>query len=138
MIIVDTNILSEFTRIAPSDAVVSWFAAQNADELWTTAVTEAEMLVGLAQLPSGRRKNELALAIEKVLGIFGHRILPFDRDAAQQLPAIVIERRSAQLQTKEADGLIAAITRAHRATLATRNTADFEHCGISIVNPWTL
>lgn len=137
MIIVDTNILSEFTRASPAEDVVSWFASQNADELWTTAVTEAEMLIGLALLPDGRRRNELALAIEKVLSIFGHRILPFDREAAQQLPVIVIERRSAKLQTKEADGFIAAITRAHRATLATRNTADFEHCGINIVNPWT-
>ena len=32
---------------------------------------------------------------------------------------------------------IAAIARSRRAALATRNTSDFDHCGLRIINPWT-
>ncbi|HEY1708843.1 MAG TPA: type II toxin-antitoxin system VapC family toxin [Rhizomicrobium sp.] len=138
MIILDTNVLSEFTRAVPAPMLVAWFGSQDVTGLWTTTITEAEMLVGLALLPTGRRKNELSLAVEKLFGGFDQRILPFDRNAARELPAIVTQRRSARLQTRDADGQIAAIARAHDAAVATRNISDFEHCGIRIINPWTL
>ena len=35
------------------------------------------------------------------------------------------------------DAMIAAIARSHGAAVATRNTADFEHCGIPTINPWS-
>jgi predicted nucleic acid-binding protein len=136
MIILDTNVLSEFTHKIPVRAVLSWFERQNLEELWTTAITEAEMLAGLALLPNGRRKDELARSIANVLGLFEYRILPFDRDAAARLPEVAVERRLARLKTHEADGFIAAIARAHNATLATRNVRDFAHCGIKVIDPW--
>ena len=36
----------------------------------------------------------------------------------------------------EADCQIAAIARASDAAVATRNGADFEHCGIALIDPW--
>ena len=36
----------------------------------------------------------------------------------------------------QADAQIAAIASLYRAILATRNTPDFEDCGIRLVNPW--
>ncbi len=33
---------------------------------------------------------------------------------------------------------IAAIARTREATVATRNTSDYEGCGIELINPWTF
>ena len=137
MIVVDTNVLSEFMRAVPAPAVISWLGRQNLRALATTAITEAELLLGEALLPLGKRRNELALAIEKVLGMFADRILPFDRDAARQLPAVFVQRRAAGFEFKDADGRIAAIARVHGAAIATRDTIDFMHCGVDVINPWT-
>jgi len=137
MIVVDTNVLSELVRPNPHKQVAAWFGAHRADELWTTAMTEAEMLIGLAVMPQGRRKSELQSAIAHVIDGFEDRILAFDRDAAQQLPAVYLERRTAKLEPKFVDSQIAAIARVHGAAVATRDVGDFEHSGVKIINPWT-
>jgi len=49
----------------------------------------------------------------------------------------VAARDAAGLPISQFDAMIAAIARSHRAAVATRNTADFERCGIQVINPWT-
>lgn len=137
MIIVDTNVLSEFMRPTPAAAVTNWLAQQDGDQLWTTTITEAELLVGAAGLPQGKRKVDLERNIDATLSRFGHRILPFDRDAARQLAEVFAERRAKRLDMKLADGQIAAIARAYGAPVATRDIDDFAHTGVSVINPWT-
>lgn len=137
MIILDTNVISELTKSLVSEHVAAWLAAQDPLELATTTVNEAELLVGIAMLPSGRRKNDLERETIGFLNYLGSRILPFDRDAAKQFPLVALQRRSARCATDLADGQIAAIARIYGATVATRNTSDFEHSGIRLVNPWT-
>lgn len=137
MIIVDTNVLSEFMRPAPAAAVTIWLGRQDSEELWTTTVTEAELLVGAAILPEGKRKAELERNIDATLSRFGRRVLTFDRDAARQLAVVFSKRRAQRLDMKLADGQIAAIARAYGATVATRDIEDFAHTGVSIINPWT-
>jgi toxin FitB len=137
MIVIDTNVISEFTRPTTSDRVSNWFRRQSTGDLYTTAITEAELSVAYAVMPSGRRRDELARATEILLKTFGDRVLPFDRAAAREFSGIVVERRAAGRNTKEADGLIAAIVKANGALIATRNVDDFTHCGLTIINPWT-
>ena len=137
MIILDTNVISELTRSLVSEPVAAWLAAQDPLELATTTVTEAELLVGIAMLPNGRRKTDLERETASFLDYLGARILPFDRDSAKLFSLVALQRRSARLATDLADGQIAAIARRHGATVATRNTADFEHSGIKLINPWT-
>jgi predicted nucleic acid-binding protein len=137
MIILDTNVISEFTRPLVSERVEAWLAEQDALELATTTVTEAELLVGIAMLPNGRRKTDLERETASFLYHLASRILPFDRDAAQLLPLVALQRRAARLATDQADGQIAAIARLHGAAVATRNVTDFEHSGIRLINPWT-
>jgi predicted nucleic acid-binding protein len=137
MIIVDTNVLSELVRPHPDERVTAWFGAHGVEELWTTATTEAEMLIGLAVMPAGRRKAELQSAIATVLASFESRILPFDRDAARELASVYLERRMAGREPKFVDSQIAAIARVHGSAVATRDVDDFEHSGIDIINPWT-
>jgi predicted nucleic acid-binding protein len=137
MIILDTNVLSEVFRPDPSDAVIAWLGAQEPLSVFITAITQAEVLDGLEVLPDGKRRKRLFEAIEKVLvEEFLGRILSFDEDAARLYPKIVSGRNALGRPISQFDAMIAATTLARRATLATRNTSDFEHCGIRIVNPW--
>lgn len=137
MIILDTNIISELTRQAPEPRVVSWLDSLPAEEVSTTAVTAAELLYGVARVPAGRRKRELAAAVRGLLGDeLRDRILPFDEHCASRYADIVCGRETVGRPIGVADAQIAAICRTAEATLATRNTDDFSGTGIELINPW--
>lgn len=137
MIILDTNIISELTRQAPEPRVVSWLDSLPGEEVGTTAVTAAELLYGVARMPAGRRKRELAAAVRGLLGDeLRDRILPFDEHCASRYADIVCGRETLGRPIGVADAQIAAICRTAEATLATRNTADFSGTGIELINPW--
>ncbi|MEX2304154.1 MAG: type II toxin-antitoxin system VapC family toxin [Bryobacterales bacterium] len=137
MIILDTNVLSELLKPSPSRTVLTWFAKQPPLHLFTTTITQAEILYGLELLPGGRRRNALHTAIEAIFAEdFSGRILPFDSDAARAFPGIVARRRALGRPIAQSDAQIAAIAKARNAAVGTRNTADFEHCGVAVVDPW--
>ena len=133
MIVLDTNVLSEVMRPSPAASVAQWMGSKGADELFTTAVTEAEILLGVRILHDGQRK----LALEKrVFSLMAGRILPFDSPAAQAFAEIVAERRAAGRPIMEFDAQIAAISRSRGMALATRNVCDFDDTGITVIDPW--
>ena len=137
MVVVDTNVVSELMRLTPDPAVMAWFSKQNSAELYLTAVTEAELRAGAAILPAGRRRDRLAAEVDAMVREdFAGRVLPFDSVAARAYGAIAAARRSLGRPILEADCQIAAIARATSAAIATRNRADFEHCGIALIDPW--
>ena len=138
MVVIDTNVVSELMRLTPEPAVMTWFSAQDSAELYLTAVSEAELRAGAAVLPAGRRRERLAAEVDAVVREdFAGRVLPFDSAAARAYAAIAASRRSMGRPILEADCQIAAIARARDAAVATRNGADFEHCGIAVIDPWT-
>jgi len=105
--------------------------------LFTTTITEAELLYGIALLPDGRRRRSLEAVVRQLLSAqFAGRILPFDSAAAREFADIAATRRNAGRPIGEADGRIAAIARSRGAILATCNIADFADCGIAIIDPW--
>lgn len=137
MIILDTNVISELLRPAPAQNVEAWLGGQNGTEVYLTTITEAELRYGVSILPPGKRREALAVAIDGILNDdFAARILPFDREAAAAYALIAAERRTAGRPIAQFDCQIAAIGRSRGATVATRNVADFEGTGISIVDPW--
>ena len=139
MIILDTNVLSELLRPAPAGQVERWLAAQEGTKVYFTTVGEAELRLGLAILPAGKRRAALTTVIEGLLDEdFRDRILPFDRPAARAYATIAAERRAAGRPISQFDCQIAAIARAREATVATRNTSDYEGCGIELIDPWTF
>jgi predicted nucleic acid-binding protein len=137
MILLDTNVVSELMRPAPSEAVLAWFAAQQASDLYLSAIGEAELRRGAAMLPEGKRRAQLMAAIDAMLTEdFTGRILAFDSSAAQAFVMVFLERRAAGRPISSADCQIAAIARARHAAIATRNTADFAGCGLAVIDPW--
>ncbi len=138
MILLDTNILSELMRSTPEKGVETWLDDQSDASVFISAITEAELRYGVALLPAGKRRSALTAVIEDMLRQdFTGRILPFDSAAAVAFAEIASNRRQAGRPIAQADAQIAAIARSRGAALATRNVADFEDCGIDVVNPWT-
>ena len=137
MVVIDTNIVSELMRAAPSAEVLAWMDDRPPRELFVTAVTEAEVRTGIALLPEGRRRRGLAEACERAFGnLFAGRVLPFDSDAARAYAEIAAARRVLGRPVSQADGQIAAIARSRGMAVATRNIRDFEDMGIEVFDPW--
>lgn len=137
MILLDTNVLSEVLRPTPSSRVRAWMAAQPAASLFTTAITEAEMLYGVASMASGRRRRSLADAIAAIFREdFAGRVLPFDSAAAAAFAEISAARRKSGRPISAFDAQIAAIARSRGADIATRDVTDFEGCAVAVINPW--
>lgn len=138
MILLDTNVLSEFMRPQPSAQVVAWLDEQPASEVWTSAVSRAEIELGLSLMPAGKRQASLSLAALAMFDEdFAGRCLPFDEVAASHYARIVSARSRMGRPIGVEDAQIAAIALAHRMRLATRNTRDYEHIdGLSVVDPW--
>lgn len=137
MILLDTNVMSELMRAAPGPQVSAWVAEQQLSAAGTTAVTAAELRAGIAVMPNGRRRANLEDTLDEVLLTFRGRVLPFDQAAATDYGDVIARRRTAGRPIGALDAQIAAICRVHRATLATRNTKDFEGLDLELIDPWT-
>ncbi|MGH3500560.1 MAG: type II toxin-antitoxin system VapC family toxin [Nocardioidaceae bacterium] len=139
MIILDTNVVSELTKQVPEAAVLNWLDSLPAEDVATTAITAAEVLYGAARLPAGRRKTALATAVRGLINEdFMGRVEPFDTAAAEAYALLVTGREQLGRPIAAADAQIAAICRAQRAALATRNIRDFQDTGIELINPWRI
>jgi toxin FitB len=137
MLILDTHVIAEIMQALPSACVQEWWAQQPSSELFTTTVTVAEILYGIELLARGKRREKLLAEAEAMFAQdFAGRILPFDEEAARAFREIAAGRRGQGRPIAEFDAQIAAIARSRRAILATRNTADFEGCGVRLRNPW--
>jgi len=135
--LLDTNVVSELMRPAPEAAVLSWINRQAADTLWLNSVVVSELLYGIARLPDGKRRAQLAQTVQAMLGEdFSGRVLPFDLDAAVVYADLVAMRERQGLAIDIADAQIAAMCLAHGATLVTRNTKHFDGLGLTLINPW--
>ncbi len=136
MIVVDTNVVSELMRPSPSPALRAWVSRQAAGDLYTTAVTVAEIRYGLERLSSGRRKDRLRAAADEVFAALSEFVLPFDAAAAVHYARIARHRDDAGLPIGGFDAQIAAICCARGAAMATRNIKDFAETGVEVINPW--
>ena len=137
MFLLDTNVLSALMMMQPPPEIAAWVSAQPDDLLFTAAVCQAEILAGLAILPEGRRRAELAAAAQAMFSEdFEARVLPFDTLAAQDYADMYAACRSAGRPAAALDLMIAAIARVNGASVVTRNVADFEASGVQVINPW--
>ena len=136
--ILDTNVVSEPMRPSPSPAVLAWLSeSHERGRLFVTTITVAEILFGIELLPRGKRRDQMLAQAEAAFAEdFAGRVMAFDEDAARAFPEIAVRRRAQGKPISDFDAQIAAIARSRDAILATRNTADFEGCGLRLVNPW--
>lgn len=137
-VLLDTNVLSELMRPRPEAQVLAWFARQPEGSFYVSAITRAEILLGIALLPAGKRRHALAQAAEQMFAEdFAARCLPFDADAAAEYALLVATRSQRGRAISTEDGQIAATALSNGLPLATRNTKDFaDIAGLILLNPW--
>lgn len=139
MIILDTNVISEIAK-GPAKAaapVADWFRRVDRHLVYVTTVALAELWNGVALLPEGRRRRELADTTETlIVSIFADRILIFDEDAARAFAVVCSTRTRLGLAAKAMDMQMAAIAHVRDMSVATRDIKDFERCGVPLINPW--
>lgn len=139
-ILLDTNVLSELMRPQPDVQVLVWFDLNTVAKYYTSAVTKAEILLGISLLPAGKRQTRLANAAAEMFSEeFAGRCLPFDEQSAKIYAELVAERTRAGHPISTEDAQIAAIALSNHLCLATRNGKDFNGIsGLIVVNPWEV
>jgi predicted nucleic acid-binding protein len=137
VIVLDSNVVSELMRSRPHPGVVAWLDAQAPGDLCLCSVVAAELMFGVARLPDGERKRQLAQAMTTMLEEdFAGQVLPFDLAAASVYAAMAAQRERGGQPIALADAQIAATCLAHGASLATRNTRPFAGLELELICPW--
>jgi predicted nucleic acid-binding protein len=137
MYLLDTNVISETIAPRPEPRVIAWFSTVAQEELFIPVVAKAELLFGVLVLPSGRRREALSAMIDAWFEPYeGGAILPFTTREARTYAAIVADRRAHGRPVRELDAQIAAIAATQNLAVVTRNVADFDGCGVPVINPW--
>lgn len=138
MFILDTNVLSAMMHRARVPQVAAWVDGQDEERLFTTALSHAEIFSGLAIMADGRRRRDFEKTAHEMFEEFEGRVLPFDIDAASAYTDLFAIRRAMGRPTAPFDLMIASIARSQKADVVTRNTVDFEGCGLTLINPWEV
>jgi predicted nucleic acid-binding protein len=137
--LLDTNIISNVTRPAPSESLVAWMSEQSDEDLFISSLTVAEIQRGILEKPSGKKRKELEQwfsGSEGPQALFSGRVLPFDEKAALIWAKLMADGRAAGRQRNALDMVIAAVAEANGCVLVTDNEKDF--AGIKVINPIRL
>ena len=134
--LIDTNIISNATKPAPSESLVQWMAEQYDDDLFISSLTVAEIRRGILELPRGKKRDRLDAWFASSEGpqlLFDGRVLPFDEKAALVWARLMSEGRAAGRPRGDLDMIIAATAEANGCTVVTDNEKHF--LGIEVLNP---
>ena len=136
--LLDTNVVSEWTKPRPDAGVVQWLAEADEDRVFLSVVTVAEVRYGIERMPMGARRERLNswLTVELPRRFEG-RILLVTPEVADGWGKVMAQGRAVGRPISAMDALIAATASQHELSLVTRNVSDFEAFDIPVVNPWS-
>ena len=135
--LLDTNVLSEPTRIQPDTRVLRWLHDLDEDRAFISVISLAEIRRGVSLLDVGRRREALSDWLSYELPQrFEGRLLPVDGPIAFAWGDLMANAKRAGRGLAAMDGFLASTAIAHDLTLATRNTKDFDGLGVRLIDPW--
>jgi predicted nucleic acid-binding protein len=136
--LLDTNVVSEWTRPRPDAGGVTWLAELDEDRAFISVITLAELRHGIERMPAGARKARLDEWLVNQLPLrFEGRVLVVDTEIAGAWGCMMALGQSRGRPPGPMDAFMAATAQRHGLTLVTRNVPDFDALGIDIFNPWT-
>ena len=137
MILLDTNVISEVMKSAPSPRVLAWLNDHPTNLLFVSTITIAEISYGIHILPQSKRRALLETRFEQFMTqAFSGRMLAFSETCARIYGQLMGHQKEAGKPLSICDGQIAAIALANNTSIATRNTKDFKYCGVELINPF--
>jgi toxin FitB len=130
--LLDTNVVSEIRR-GRDPHVRAWANGVEDIDLHLSVMTLGEIRKGIELLRSRDRAQAHVFAdwLCELHTRFAERIVPIDAAVAEEWG-----RLNASAPRNTVDSLIAASARVRGLTVVTRNTGDFEDCGVVLINPW--
>lgn len=134
--LLDTNIISNFTKPEPSESLIAWMAEQSDKDLFIASLTVAEIRRGILEKPAGKRRDQLDAWFSGPQGpqaLFAGRVLPFDEKAGLAWAELMAAGKLSGRPRSVLDAIIAATATANDCIVVTDNERDF--AGIEIVNP---
>ena len=135
--LLDTTVVSEWTKPRPDADLVAWLAEADEDRIFISVITIAELRHGIERLPAGARRRRLdAWLTEQVPLRFEERLLAVDAETAHVWGRVMAQGQAAGCPPSTMDAFIAATVLRHDMTLVTRNASDFEPLGVRLINPW--
>jgi toxin FitB len=135
--LLDTCVLSEFTRRQPAQQVIRWLDQMDEEKLYLSVITVGEIQHGIERLPASHRKTELLVWLnDGLLQRFAQRILPLDSPTMFLWGSLSARMEQAGQPMGVMDSLIIATALHHHLIIATRNVTDFQPCGVQVTNPW--
>lgn len=134
--LLDTNIISNIIKPAPSPSLLAWMSDQADEDLFIAALTVAEIWRGIVEKPAGKRRQQLETWFtgpEGPQALFSGRIMPFDENAALIWGELMATGKAQGRPRSALDAIIAATAIANRCMVVTDNEKDFH--GIESLNP---
>jgi len=131
--LVDANVLSEVTRPQASAQAIQWLRDHEA-EFVVNPIVLGEIEYGIGLTPSARKRAELQKWFED--GLRRLRVLDIDSGTASTWAELLVSLRKKGKAMPVKDSLIAASALQHKLTIVTRNTTDFQHAGVKLVDPF--
>jgi len=135
--LLDTCVLSEFTRRKPEEKVIRWVDMIEEEKLFLSAITIGEIQRGIERLPASHRKTDLRVWMNNgLVDRFGQRILYLDTQTMLIWGALTARMEVAGQPMSVMDSMIAASAFQNNLILVTRNVSDLAACGVQVINPW--
>lgn len=136
--LLDTNVVSEWTKPRPDAGVVAWLAGADEDRIFISVITIAELRHGIERLAPGARRQRLDGWLTNQVPLrFEDRLLAVDAETANAWGRVMAQGQAAGRPPGTMDAFIAATVLRHDMTLVTRNVSDFEALGVRLINPWS-
>ena len=134
--LVDTNVFSELTRPTPLPQVEA-FLRRSKDRVFVSVLSIGEVRKGIALMASSNRRALLEEWLDtEIMPWLGDRVLPVSLRVAERWGDLAAQLKIKGKPRPVVDALLAATAFEHDLIVVTRNVADYDDLGVTVLNPW--